>query len=34
MTTELLYQMNMKNDMYLDWKTKSVTIEMYNNNTN
>ena len=28
MTTALLNQINMKNDMYLDWKTKSATIEI------
>ena len=31
MTNELLVQINKKNDMYVDWKTKSTTIEMYNN---
>ena len=31
MTNELLKQINKKNDMYVDWKTKSTTTEMYNN---
>ena len=31
MTNELLKQINKKNDMYEDWKTKSTTTEMYNN---
>ena len=31
MTNELLQQINRKNDMYVDWKTKSTTTEMYNN---
>ena len=30
MTNELLQQINKKNDMYVDWKTKSTTTEMYN----
>ena len=31
MTNELLKQINKKNDMYVDWKTKSTTTEIYNN---
>ena len=31
MTNELLQQINKKNDMYVDWKNKSTTTEMYNN---
>ena len=31
MTNELLKQINKKNHMYVDWKTKSTTTEMYNN---
>ena len=31
MTHELFKQINKKNDMYVDWKTKSTTTEMYNN---
>ena len=31
MTNELLQQINKKNDMYVDWKTKSTTTKMYNN---
>ena len=31
MTNELLNQINQKNDMYVDWKTKSTTVEIYNN---
>ena len=27
----VLMQINKKNDMYVDWKTKSTTTEMYNN---
>ena len=30
MTNELLEQFNKKNDMYVDWKTKSTTTEMHN----
>ena len=32
MTNELLKQINKKTDMYVEWKTKSTTTEMYNNN--
>ena len=32
MTNELLKPINKKNDIYVDWKTKSTTTEMYNNN--
>ena len=31
MTNDLLQQINKKNDMYVDWKTKLTSIEMYNN---
>ena len=31
MTNELLQQINKKIYMYVDWKTKSTTTEMYNN---
>ena len=31
MTNELLQQINKKNYMYVDWKTKSTTTEMCNN---
>ena len=31
MTNELLKQINKKNYMYVDWKTKSTTTEMHNN---
>ena len=33
MINELLKQINKKNDMYMyvDWKTKSTTTEMFNN---
>ena len=31
MTNELLKQINKKNYMYVDWKTKSTTTEMYKN---
>ena len=31
MTNELLKQINKINYMYVDWKTKSTTTEMYNN---
>ena len=31
MTNELLKQINKKNYMYIDWKTKSTTTEMCNN---
>ena len=31
MTNELLKPINKKNDMYVDWKTKSTTTKMYNN---
>ena len=31
MTNELLQQINKKHDMYVDWKTRSTTTEMYNN---
>ena len=31
MTNELLQQISKKIDMYVDWKTKSTTSEMYNN---
>ena len=31
MTNELLKQIKNKNDMYVDWKTKSTTTEMYKN---
>ena len=31
MTNKLLMQINKKNDMYVDWKTKSTTTVMYNN---
>ena len=30
-TNELFKQINKKNDKYVDWKTKSITTEMYNN---
>ena len=30
MTNKLLKQINKKHDMYVDWKTKSTTTEMYN----
>ena len=30
MTNELLKQINKKHDIYVDWKTKSKTTEMYN----
>ena len=29
MTNELLFVVNQKNDMYVDWKTNSTNIEMY-----
>ena len=29
MTDELLLLVNQKNDMYVDWKTKSLSIEIY-----
>ena len=32
MTDELLSQINTKNDMYVEWKSKSTTIEMFNTN--
>ena len=32
MTNELLKQIDKKYDMYVDWKTKSTTTAMYNNN--
>ena len=32
MTDELLTQINKKNDMYVDWKTNSRSIDIYNNN--
>ena len=31
MTNELLKQINKKNNMYVDWKRKSTTTEMYYN---
>ena len=31
MTNELFKQINKKNDMYVDWNTKSTTTEMYDN---
>ena len=31
MTNELLVQINKKNDMYVDWKTKSIPNDIYNN---
>ena len=31
MTNALLQQINKKKYMYVDWKTKSTTTEMYNN---
>ena len=31
MTNELLQEINKKNYMYVDWKTKSTKTEMYNN---
>ena len=31
MTNELLQQINTKNYMYVEWKTKSTTIKLYNN---
>jgi len=31
MTDELLTQINKKNDMYVDWKTNSRSIDIYNN---
>ena len=30
MSNELLQQINKKSDMYVNWKTKSTTTEMYN----
>ena len=30
MTDELLNQINRKNDMYVDWKYKSKSIDIYN----
>ena len=31
MTNDLLKQINKNNHMYVDWRTKSTTTEMYNN---
>ena len=31
MTNDLLQQINKKNYMYVGWKTKSTTTEIYNN---
>ena len=30
MTNDLLAQINQKNDMYVDWKSKSATVDIYN----
>ena len=30
MTNELLNQINLKNDMYVNWKSQSATVEIYN----
>ena len=30
MTSELLKQMNLKNDMYVEWKSQSTSIDIYN----
>ena len=30
MTSELLNQINLKNDMYVEWKSQSTSIDMYN----
>ena len=32
MTSELLNQINLKNDMYVEWKTQSTSIDIYNKN--
>ena len=30
MTSELLNQINFKNDMYVEWKSQSTSIDIYN----
>ena len=30
MTSELLNQINLKNDMYVEWKSQSTSIDIYN----
>ena len=30
MTSELLKQINLKDDMYVDWKSQSTSIDIYN----
>ena len=30
MTSELLNQINLKNDMYVEWKSLSTSIDIYN----
>ena len=34
MTDELLNQINRKNDMYVDWKSKSKSVDIYNTRKN
>ena len=30
MTSELLNQINLKNDLYVEWKSQSTSIDIYN----
>ena len=34
MTSELLNQINLKNDMYVEWKSQSTSIDIYNDTFN